>query len=122
MYRNLIKMKAKADRNLTNGGTIKAKVKEERKRPQSLKSGEDVDMVRPAKILKVSRKEKPSEPEEKENTPSNGHLNVSQINKAVFVVFKKIQASPLTQKIINSLVVLLREDTNVEQVGALQGT
>jgi len=29
MYRNLIKMKAKADRNLTNGGTIKAKVKED---------------------------------------------------------------------------------------------
>ncbi|XP_037724354.1 myb-binding protein 1A [Drosophila subpulchrella] len=108
-------MKAKADKNLTNGGTIKAKVKEERKRPKSLKSGEDVDIGRPAKILKVSRKEKPSEPEEKENTPSNGHLKVSQINKAVFVVFKKIQASPLTQKMINSLVVLLRDDTNVEQ-------
>ncbi|XP_016949572.1 myb-binding protein 1A [Drosophila biarmipes] len=108
-------MKAKADKNVTNGGTIKAEVKRERKRQKILKLGEDVEAGRPAKILKVSMKEKPSEPEEKENTPSNSHLKMSQINKAVFVIFKKIQASPLNQKMINSLVVLLRDDTNIEQ-------
>ncbi|KAH8366645.1 hypothetical protein KR084_009525, partial [Drosophila pseudotakahashii] len=111
-------MKAKVDKSIANGGTTKATAKGERKRPKSLKSEEEVESGRPAKIAKVPKKEKPSaEPaEEKENTPNNGHqLKVSQINKAVFGVFKKIQASPLTQKMINSLVVLLRDDTDVEQ-------
>ncbi|XP_016986516.1 myb-binding protein 1A [Drosophila rhopaloa] len=108
-------MKSNLDKSLSNGETIKTKVKKERKRPKSIKSEEDVVTEKPAKIPKVSKKEKPSEPEEKENTLINGHIKVSQINKAVFVVFKKIQASPLTQKMINSLVVLLRDDTNAEQ-------
>ncbi|XP_017006649.2 myb-binding protein 1A [Drosophila takahashii] len=111
-------MKAKVDKSIANGGAAKAKAKGERKRAKSLKSEEEVDAGRPAKLAKLPKKEKPSEEpaEEKENTPSNGHqLKVSQINKAVFGVFKKIQASPLTQKMINSLVVLLRDDTDAEQ-------
>ncbi|XP_039498899.1 myb-binding protein 1A [Drosophila santomea] len=110
-------MKSKVDKPITNGAPAKTKTKEERKRTKSLKS--DADTETPAKISKVSKtkkeKPKPSEAEEKENTASNGNLKVSQINKAVFVVFKKLQGSQLTKKMINSLITLLRDDTNAEQ-------
>ncbi|XP_017112862.1 myb-binding protein 1A [Drosophila elegans] len=110
-------MKEKVDKSMANGETIKTKNKKERKRAKSFKSEEESEGTgKPGKIPKVStKKEKPSEPEEKENTPSNGPMKVSQINKAVFGIFKKIQGSPLSQKTINSLVVLLRDDTNEEE-------
>ncbi|XP_041674751.1 myb-binding protein 1A [Drosophila eugracilis] len=107
-------MKSKMDNDITNIETTKANDKKKGKRLISFKSG-DVDTGGPAKIRKVSKKEKTSQPDEKENTPCNGHLTVSQINKAVFMVFKRMQCTPPTQKMINSLVVLLRDDKNVEQ-------
>ncbi|XP_017054527.1 myb-binding protein 1A [Drosophila ficusphila] len=107
-------MKNKVDKITTNGKEAKKIVQQKRKHTNTLKTDEDVETKPPAKIPKVSKK-KPSEQEEKENTPSNAPLKVSQINKAVFAVFKKIQDSQPTEKTINSLVVLLRDDTNDEQ-------
>ncbi|KAH8249319.1 hypothetical protein KR032_008496 [Drosophila birchii] len=110
-------MKIKAAKNLTNGVTGKA----ERKRPKPVKSEEDgAEPEQPAKIAKLSKeqkKKKPSEePElEKENSTPNNGLKLSDINKAVFPVFKRLQNSTLSQKTINSLVVLLRDDTNDQQ-------
>ncbi|EDV45382.1 myb-binding protein 1A [Drosophila erecta] len=108
-------MKSKVDKAMTNGAPAMTKTKEDRKRTKSLKS--NADTGGPAKIARVSKQEKPkpSETDEKENTASNGNLKMSQINKAVFVVFKKMQGSQLTKKMINSLVTLLRDDTNAEQ-------
>lgn len=114
-------MKSKAAKTITNGGTVKTKLKEDRKRPKSMKSEEDgAEPEHPAKIakLKKDKKKKPSEEHETEkenNTPNNG-LKLSDINKAVFPVFKRLQNSTLSQKTINSLVVLLRDDTNDQQV------
>nr|CAA20885.1 EG:115C2.2 [Drosophila melanogaster] len=114
-------MKSKVDKPVTNGApnATKTKAKEDRKRAKTQKS--EADSQIPAKILKKSKKEKPAETEEKENTASNANLKVSQINKAVFVVFKKMQGSQLTKKMINSLITLLRDDTNAEQRTATTG-
>ncbi|EDV32838.2 uncharacterized protein Dana_GF21931, partial [Drosophila ananassae] len=103
-------MKVKTGKNIANGGKPKIKDKADRKRSKSVKSEDEA--VKPAKIVKVSAEYQPTE--EKENTPNNA-LKLSDINKAVFVVFKKLQTSPLSQKIINSLIVLLRDDTNIPQ-------
>lgn len=103
-------MKVKTGKNIANGGKPKIKDKADRKRSKSVKSEDEA--VKPAKIVKVSAEDQPTE--EKENTPNNA-LKLSDINKAVFVVFKKLQTSPLSQKIINSLIVLLRDDTNIPQ-------
>lgn len=118
--KNRAEMKSKVDKPVTNGApnATKTKAKEDRKRAKTQKS--EADSQIPAKILKKSKKEKPAETEEKENTASNANLKVSQINKAVFVVFKKMQGSQLTKKMINSLITLLRDDTNAEQVGPYQ--
>ncbi|XP_017025900.1 myb-binding protein 1A [Drosophila kikkawai] len=114
-------MKIKAAKSLTNGVTGKTKDKAERKRPKPVKSEEDGgEPEHPAKVAKLSKdkkKKKPSEEPEMEkenNTPNNG-LKLSDINKAVFPVFKRLQNSTLSQKTINSLVVLLRDDTNDQQ-------
>ncbi|KAH8420275.1 hypothetical protein KR009_008581, partial [Drosophila setifemur] len=112
-------MKSKAAKPMANGGPPKTKAKPERKRPKPVKSEEDGEAAKPAKIAKVvpkaNKKEKEQPVEEKENAqPSNGS-KLSQINKAVFVVFKKLQNGPLSQKMINSLIVLLRDDTNIPQ-------
>ncbi|XP_033171740.1 myb-binding protein 1A [Drosophila mauritiana] len=114
-------MKSKVDKPITTGApsATKTKAKEDRKRAKTQKS--DADTQIPAKILKKSKKVKPAETEAKENIASNGNLKVSQINKAVFVVFKKMQGSQLTKKMINSLITLLRDDTNAEQRAATTG-
>ncbi|XP_017095094.2 myb-binding protein 1A [Drosophila bipectinata] len=88
------------------------KGKPDRKRPKSGKSLSDVESETPSKIGKLSGEDLPSD--EKENTPTNP-MKLSDINKAVFGVFKKMQKTPLSQKIINSLIVLLRDDTNIPQ-------
>ncbi|XP_020807337.1 uncharacterized protein LOC110183403 [Drosophila serrata] len=113
-------MKIKAAKNLTNGVAGKTKDKAERKRPKTVKSEDDGgEAEHPAKIAKLSKEQKKKKTEEPEvekenNTPNNG-LKLSDINKAVFPVFKRLQNSTLSQKTINSLVVLLRDDTNDQQ-------
>ncbi|KAH8321155.1 hypothetical protein KR074_005707, partial [Drosophila pseudoananassae] len=104
-------MKVKVDSSVSKD----TKGKPDRKRPKSGKYLSDWESERPPKIGRASGADQPSE--EKENAPTNA-MKLSDINKAVFGVFKKIQTTSLSQKIINALIVLLRDDTNTQQRSA----